>query len=160
MAPVLQSTSSASLSSRKEQPVVYIDLCVVNKAVVPDRYPLPTMEELTTHFSKLDLCQGYLPIPLHPESKNLSAFVTHAGLYCYTTGAYPDNSPQFLSAEFSSYLATKCVTHIWTSVFQPKTNEWVKRSNHSLKNGLRMFLLLCSCWVENSCFPIKTPPAN
>ena len=67
-----------------------IDVRQVNKAVVPDKYPLPTTEELTTHFygswvfSKLDLHQGYLQVPLHKERRNLKAFITHTGLYRHT----------------------------------------------------------------------------
>lgn len=57
----------------------------MNKAIIPNKYPLPTAEELTslfhgsTVFSKLDLRQGYLQVPLH-----LTAFVTHAGVFRYT----------------------------------------------------------------------------
>ncbi len=67
-----------------------MDLRSVNKAVIPDRYPLSSIEELTTHFhgstifSKLDLRQGYLQVPLHPDSRNLTAFVTHTGVFRYT----------------------------------------------------------------------------
>uniref|UniRef100_A0AAY4BIC4 ribonuclease H n=1 Tax=Denticeps clupeoides TaxID=299321 RepID=A0AAY4BIC4_9TELE len=67
-----------------------VDLRSVNTAVVPDKYPLPTVEELaakfhgSTVFSKLDLRQGYLQVPLHPESRNLTAFVTHMGVFRYT----------------------------------------------------------------------------
>ena len=69
---------------------VCVDLRQVNKAVIPDKYPLPTAEELTTLFhgsavfSKLDLRQGYLQVPLHPASRDLTAFVTHAGVFRYT----------------------------------------------------------------------------
>lgn len=69
---------------------VCVDLRAVNKAVIPDKYPLPTAEELTSQFygskvfSKLDLRQGYLQVPLHPDSRNLTAFVTHAGVFRYT----------------------------------------------------------------------------
>ncbi|KAJ7991418.1 hypothetical protein DPEC_G00283640 [Dallia pectoralis] len=59
---------------------VCVDLRQVNKAVVPDKYPLPTTEEPTTHFygsrvfSKLDLRQGYLQIPLHPGKSEPDGF--------------------------------------------------------------------------------------
>lgn len=55
--------------------------------MIPDKYPLPTIEELTTLFygssvfTKLDLKQGYMQIPLHEDSRNLTAFVTHMGLF-------------------------------------------------------------------------------
>lgn len=64
-----------------------IDLRGPNKAVVPDKHPLPTIEELTTLFhgssvfTKLDLKQGYMQIPLHKDSRNLTAFVTHMGVF-------------------------------------------------------------------------------
>lgn len=67
-----------------------VDLRQVNKVVVPDKYPLPMVEELSAKFhgsmvfSKLDLRQGYLQVPLHPDSGNLTAFVTHMGVFCYT----------------------------------------------------------------------------
>ena len=61
---------------------VCVDLCAVNKPVIPDRYPLPTSKELmaqfhsSTVYSKLDLREGYPQVPLHPESRDLMAFVT------------------------------------------------------------------------------------
>ena len=67
---------------------VCVDLRAVNKSITPD--PLPTAEELTTQFhgsitfTKLDLRQGYLQVPLHPNSRDLIAFVPHMGVYRYT----------------------------------------------------------------------------
>lgn len=67
-----------------------VDLRAVNKAVIPDKYPLPRAEELTAQFygsavfSKLDLRQGYLQVPLHQSSRYLTAFVTHAEVFQYT----------------------------------------------------------------------------
>lgn len=53
------------------------------------KYPPCTTEELTSQcygckiFSKLDLRQGHLQVPLHPESCNLTAFVSYAGVIRY-----------------------------------------------------------------------------
>lgn len=68
-----------------------IRLCVnlkdVNKAVIPTRYPLPTMDELTSTlagskiFSKIDLKWGYLQVPLTESKRYLTAFVTHEGVF-------------------------------------------------------------------------------
>ncbi|KAL0194770.1 hypothetical protein M9458_008342, partial [Cirrhinus mrigala] len=69
---------------------ICVDFRRVNNAVIPDKYPLPTTEELTaqfyasTVFSKLDLREGYLQVPLHADSRNLTAFVTHEGVFRYT----------------------------------------------------------------------------
>lgn len=73
---------------------ICVDLRSVNKAIIPDRYPLPTTEELTaqfygsTVFSKLDLRQGYLQVPLHPDSRNLTAFITHKGVFRFKRMAF------------------------------------------------------------------------
>lgn len=64
-----------------------VDLRQANKAVVADSFPLPHTEELlhslvgATHFSKLDLASAYHQVLLHPESRDLTAFVTHDGLF-------------------------------------------------------------------------------
>ncbi|KAJ7991327.1 hypothetical protein DPEC_G00296170 [Dallia pectoralis] len=93
---------------------VCVDLRQVNKAVVPDKYPLPTTEELTTHFygsrvfSKLDLRQGYLQIPLQPESRNLTAFITHTGLYRYTRMPFGLSSAPSCFQKIMSTILASC----------------------------------------------------
>lgn len=88
-----------------------VDLRAVNKAIIPDKYPLPTTEELTaqfhgsTIFSKLDLRQGYLQVPLHPESRNLTAFITHRGVFRYKRMAFGLSS------------APSCFQKIMASIF-------------------------------------------
>ena len=88
-----------------------MDLRAVNKAIIPDKYPLPTIEELTaqfhgsTTFSKLDLRQGYLQVPLHPESRNLTAFITHKGVFRYKRMAFGLSS------------APSCFQKIMASIF-------------------------------------------
>ncbi|KAJ8006677.1 hypothetical protein DPEC_G00109710 [Dallia pectoralis] len=44
-----------------------------------------------------------------------------------------DNDPQFLSLEFTTFLANKGVIHIRTSVYHPQANGGVERFNQSLK---------------------------
>ncbi len=71
-----------------------VDLTDVNKAVIQDKYPLPTAEELTSHFhgstvfSKMDLRNGYLQVPLAPASMDLTAFVTHVGVFRFKCMAF------------------------------------------------------------------------
>ena len=65
---------------------VCVGLVAVNRAIVPGKHPLPTLEELAAEFNgatvytKLDLKQGYLQIPLAPKARPLTAFVSHEGL--------------------------------------------------------------------------------
>ncbi|KAJ8332651.1 hypothetical protein SKAU_G00424400 [Synaphobranchus kaupii] len=88
-----------------------MDLRAVNKAIIPDKYPLPTTEELTaqfygsTVFSKLDLHQGYLQVPLHTDSRNLTAFITHKGVFRYKRMAFGLSS------------APSCFQKIMASIF-------------------------------------------
>ena len=63
------------------------DFRQLNKAIVPDKYPLPTVDELSEHFAgcryftKIDLKWGYLQVPLAEEAKPLTAMITPQGLY-------------------------------------------------------------------------------
>ncbi len=82
-----------------------IDLRQLNKAIVPGKYPLPTVEELadefygSTIFGKLDLRQGYLQVPLMKDSRDLTTFFTHEGMYDYRFCRMPFG----LSSEPSAY---------------------------------------------------------
>ena len=59
-----------------------------------DRYPIPRIQDLFSQlsggklYSKLDLSQAYLQIPLDDESKNLAVINTHKGLFRYTRMPY------------------------------------------------------------------------
>lgn len=67
---------------------ICVDLREPNKAVIVDSYSLPHMEELLTAldgatvFSTINLESAYHHVPLHPESHDLTAFITHKGLFC------------------------------------------------------------------------------
>lgn len=59
----------------------------VNPILKVDRYPLPTIDELLARFdkgqkfSKIDLSQAYLQVPLDEVSKGLTVINTHKGLF-------------------------------------------------------------------------------
>ena len=61
----------------------------VNQVLAVEEYPLPTLEELFSTlsggklFSKLDLSQAYLQLPIQAESKPYLTINTHQGLYAY-----------------------------------------------------------------------------
>lgn len=66
-----------------------IDMRQANKAIVHGRYPIPTGDELLHNmngsevFNKLDLKWGYHQLELNPESRQITTFVKHKGLYRY-----------------------------------------------------------------------------
>ena len=63
------------------------DLSDVNKAIIPDKFPLPTNEELSEFFSgakffsKLDLKWGYLQMELDESIRYITAMITPIGLF-------------------------------------------------------------------------------
>ncbi|KAL0149455.1 hypothetical protein M9458_055243 [Cirrhinus mrigala] len=71
-----------------------VDLREPNKAVVVDSFPLPHMEKMfanlcgATVFSTLDLQSAYHQVALHEDSRNLTAFITHDGLFRFKRVPY------------------------------------------------------------------------
>ena len=62
-----------------------VDLRGPNSQIVAEVHPLPTIEELQSHllgqvYSKIDLQSAYHQLELHPDSRDVTAFITHAGL--------------------------------------------------------------------------------
>ena len=68
---------------------ITIDMRKANTAISRTHYPIPTLGEVLSkfsgceHFTKIDLLKGYHQIELHPESRYITTFVTHTGVYRY-----------------------------------------------------------------------------
>ena len=66
-----------------------VDMRCANKAIIRERHPIPTIDEVLEDmqegsvFSKLDLKWGYHQIELSEESRGITTFVTHKGLFRY-----------------------------------------------------------------------------
>ena len=66
-----------------------VDYRKLNKVTVRMQQPLPKMEDVIDMignaapkiYSVLDLASGFWQIPLHPDSKEKTAFITHQGIY-------------------------------------------------------------------------------
>ena len=60
-----------------------------NEAIVRERHPIPTIQEVlydlngATVFSKIDLKWGFHQVELDEDSRDITTFVTHRGLYRY-----------------------------------------------------------------------------
>ncbi|KAJ8373726.1 hypothetical protein SKAU_G00043060 [Synaphobranchus kaupii] len=71
-----------------------VDLREPNKAVIIDAFPLPHMDKLlsslqgSTVFSSIDLANAYYQVPLSEESRDLTAFITHDGLFRFCRVPY------------------------------------------------------------------------
>ena len=81
----------------------------INQAAPREVYPLPTVEELFAilsggkFFSKLDMSNAYLQLPLHDESKQYVTVNTHCGLFQYNHSPFGVSSAP---AIFQHYMET------------------------------------------------------
>ena len=64
-----------------------VDLRELNKNIVSNMYPLPHIDEVFLKledccvYSTIDLKHAFLQVPLHPDSRSLTAFISHEGLF-------------------------------------------------------------------------------
>ena len=90
--PVEGSTSCINPVVIVSKPNGEVKLCVdmrrANEAIMPERYAIPTIDEITqgmigrSVFSELDFW-GYHQLELTSEVTDITTFVTHCGLYRY-----------------------------------------------------------------------------
>ena len=88
---------STSLWSSPVVPIIKPDksirLCIdyrkVNAVTVPDPYYIPTVDEIigkvgkAKFLTKLDLAKGFYQVPVNPEFRDRTAFITPWGKFCF-----------------------------------------------------------------------------
>ena len=86
-----------------------VDMREANKAIARERHLMPTLDEVAHDlngakvFSKLDLNQGYHQLVLHPDSRHITPFSTHLGLYRYKRLSFGVNAA---AEKFQDVIAT------------------------------------------------------
>ena len=66
-----------------------VDFRKLNKVIMFDPEPMPNPEDLFAklkkgkYLSKIDLTKGYWQIPMSERSKDMTAFVTPEGQFCF-----------------------------------------------------------------------------
>jgi len=77
---------------------ICVDMRAANQAIECERHPVPTVEDLivdlngATVFSKVDLNQGYHQLELDEDSRSITTFATHIGLFRYKRLSFGINS--------------------------------------------------------------------
>ena len=91
---------------------ICLDMRMANHAIKSERHPIPTMDDLAhilngaTVFSKLDLRSGYHQLTLAPESRYITTFATHKGLWRYNRLNFGTSSAsEIFQKEIQSLLA-------------------------------------------------------
>ncbi|XP_031335480.1 uncharacterized protein K02A2.6-like [Photinus pyralis] len=85
-------------TSNPNQIRLCVDMREANKAIKRERHPTPTIDDIlselngATTFSKIDLKDGYHQLTLHENSRYITVFSTHAGLYRYKRLSFGINS--------------------------------------------------------------------
>ena len=66
-----------------------VDMRAANHAIIRERHPMPTVDDVindlngSTVFSKVDIRNAYHTLELEPESRSITTFSTHVGLFRY-----------------------------------------------------------------------------
>jgi hypothetical protein len=75
-----------------------VDMRKANQAIERERHTMPTLQDFKAEvngekfFSKIDLKQAYHQLELHPDSRFITTFSTHEGLFQYKRLNYGTNS--------------------------------------------------------------------
>jgi len=96
-----------------------VDYRRLNEVTIKDKYALPRIDDALAslsgnkYFTSLDLAQGYLQIPMDPNDKEKTAFITDSGLYQFNVMSFGlTNAP----ATFQRYMDAVLAGLKWNSL--------------------------------------------
>ena len=87
--PTLWCAGMVAVPKKSGSVRICVDLKRLNQSVMREVYPLPKVDETlaqlygATIFTRLDANSGFWQIPLSPESRLLTTFITPFGRYCF-----------------------------------------------------------------------------
>lgn len=100
---------------------LYIDMRRAKEAILSEHYPLPTFESFmaklrgTSYFSRLDLVNAYYQLQLDEDSRSITTFITHKGIYrCKKLIFGVNSAPEIFQLVFEEMLVTckNCLNYL------------------------------------------------
>ena len=129
-----------------------VDMRKVNESIVIDRFPLPTVDEIfqemhgAKYFSRLDCASAYHQLALHEESRDLTAFISHEGIFrftrtCFGLASAPSAFQKLMHSVLSDVPGAKCILDdviVWGRTKQEHDNNLHRVLGKFLKVGLKL----------------------
>ena len=119
-----------------------VDFRSLNQLTVDECFPVPALEEVlrnirsnTKIFSSIDLAKGYFQIPLHPNSRHITAFSSSAGHF------------EFVRLPMGLKSAPLTFARLMTCVFQDLMDDSILSYLDDI--------LICSDSIESHCDKLK-----
>lgn len=130
---------------------ICVDMRRANEAIRRENYPLPTFESIMTklgnakYFSRLDLEWAYHQIELDIESREITTFITHKGMFRYKRLMFGVTSaPEIFQRIFENLLAQckNCLNYLDDIIIYGQTEEEHDTSRRKVMEVFRKYNVL------------------
>ena len=129
-----------------------LDMRKANEAITRERHVIPKFDEIlpelhnATVFSKIDLREGYHQLLLHPDSRDITTFATHEGIFRYKRLIFGINSAFEIFQKKIELVITDCPGAknisddilIWGSTQEEHDKNLTTVLQRLLEHGLRL----------------------
>lgn len=141
-----------------------VDYRRLNGVTIKDSFPLPHITDILDSlsgcsiFSTIDLCSGYLQVPVREQDRSKTAFVTNRGLYEYTRLPFgvcngPATFQRLMSIVLRGLVGEKCLVYlddiiIFSKSFDDHLNDLRSIFDRLRQSGLTLKPTKCNFYQE------------